>query len=373
MRVVVAFNQPPHPEGNAPGKTSVGLILGLRANGVEVVPVAARQHFSSHVVSPADLGVELVDVPPRVRSLRARVDMLRRPRGHLSRTAFGERVRELTAGADVLHAEETETAWANLDCVVPSVLHIHLVTLRDRSLGSPFHKRFYSTLEFALSERVAARRYLALAASSPLIADHLRAIAPRADVTFAPLSLDPSGYGRANLEQPIAGIIGTGGWEPTAAAMRRLVDDVWPLVRSTVPEASLKVAGRLTGRIGLRGTGVEVLGEVDSGAVFMEGLSVLLYPIARGSGMKVKVLEALACGVPVVTTPEGAEGIVPNDGVIIETDTRALADAAAELLRDVGARRQRGDAALATFRERYAPGVATRPLVDLYRRMSERK
>lgn len=88
--------------------------------------------------------------------------------------------------------------------------------------------------------------------------------------------------------------------------------------------------------------------------------------------MKVKVLEALACGVPVVTTPEGAEGIAPNDGVIVEVDDGALADAAAELLRDTAARKERGAAALRAFQTHYAPEIATRPLVDLYRRMLER-
>jgi glycosyltransferase involved in cell wall biosynthesis len=85
--------------------------------------------------------------------------------------------------------------------------------------------------------------------------------------------------------------------------------------------------------------------------------------------MKVKTLEAMASGVPVVTTPAGAEGIEPSDGVIVETEPDRLAAAASELLTDERARRERGAAARADFDRHYSPGPATAPLVELYRRM----
>jgi glycosyltransferase involved in cell wall biosynthesis len=116
--------------------------------------------------------------------------------------------------------------------------------------------------------------------------------------------------------------------------------------------------------------GVEVLGEVESAAEFLRGLSLLLYPLARGSGMKVKVLESIACGLPVVTTPLGAEGIAV-DGVTIRTDDRSLAAAAVELLSDPTARRQQGAAARAAFLAGYTPAVATEPLIGAYRKLAE--
>jgi glycosyltransferase involved in cell wall biosynthesis len=154
--------------------------------------------------------------------------------------------------------------------------------------------------------------------------------------------------------------------------MRRLVSAVWPVVRRQVPEARLRIAGRGTGALGLEGPGIEVLGEVPSAVEFLRGLSLLLYPIARGSGVKVKVLESVACGLPVVTTARGAEGVDGGDGIVVHEDVPSLARAAAAILEDEGERRDRGSAARAAFEQRYSPAPATEPLVDLYHRLAER-
>jgi glycosyltransferase involved in cell wall biosynthesis len=115
---------------------------------------------------------------------------------------------------------------------------------------------------------------------------------------------------------------------------------------------------------------VEAVGPVPSAGDFLRGLSLLLFPLERGSGMKVKVLEAIASGLPVVTTPAGAEGVDGGDGVVVETSTPRLAAAAARLLVDDAERRERGTAARAAFERRYTPRVATEPIAELYARMA---
>jgi glycosyltransferase involved in cell wall biosynthesis len=148
------------------------------------------------------------------------------------------------------------------------------------------------------------------------------------------------------------------------------VTTLWPRVRSRAAGSSLRLAGRGIDALGLESRdGIQIVGEVEEAAAFIADLSVLLYPVTRGSGMKVKVLEALACGVPVVTTPQGAEGVGPHDGVVVETSDERLAAAAAELLVDEGARRERGTAARRLFMERFSPRPATIPLVEAYDRM----
>ena len=371
MRALVVLTQPPLPEGGAPGKTAVGLLRGLREHGVDVRAIAARRGFSVAGEVPADLPVEVIDVEPP-GAWEARLGRVRRPLGELGRGPFAARVREAAGDADLLHLEETETVWAGDGISLPSLVHVHFLARSDRDAGPPWKRQFREVLDASRAERAAARRHRYLVASSPLVAEARRSAAPHAEIVLAPLSLDPALYSPAPLDgPPLAGLIGTARWGPTAQAMRTLVGDVWPRVAREAPEARLVLAGRGTAELGLvPPPGVELAGEVESARDLFGRLSLLLFPLARGSGMKVKTLEAMASGVPVVTTAAGAEGIEPSDGVIVRARREELAAAAVELLTDEGARRERGAAARSDFLRRYSPRPATEPLVELYRRMA---
>jgi glycosyltransferase involved in cell wall biosynthesis len=380
MKVLVVLPQPPLYEGGAPGRCSVGLLRGLRAHQMEVSAVAARRPLAAHesfLVNgqpPPDLPVELVDVPPQQRGWATRAEMLRRPNGYLSRGLFGERVQTLAQSADILHLEESHTGWCDLGSSLPALVHPHHLIRLDQRLPPPWRREFYGAAIFRASERLIALRHGYLVASSPVVAANLRSLAPRAEIVLAPLSLDPSHYSPALLDgPPVAGIIGTATWPPTRDAIHRLVSRVWPLVRRELPGARLRIAGRRTAELGLESmNGVEMIGEVESAPAFLRELSLLLFPAERGSGMKVKVLESIASGLPVVTTRFGAEGVDAGEGIVIERDDAELAAATVSLLRDEKERRQRGNAAREAFLRRYTPEVATAPLVDLYQRMAAR-
>lgn len=372
MRSVLVLGEPPLPEGGAGGRCAIALIRGLRLHGIEVTPVAARRAFSLPGHPPQDLGVKVVSVPAGSGRGRARLRRLRRPLDDLSSEVFLLQVREAARGADIVHLEEAETTWCDEGLSLPSLLHMHYRARLDSPLGWPWRRQFRQILEWALLERAATRRQPVLVANSSRVADGLRKALPRSTVEVVPLSLEPSYYAQAALDgPPVAGIIGTGSWPPTAASVRRLVDRVWPRVRSLVPESRLLVAGRGTTSLAATDpeSGIEVLGEVPSSVRFFGRLSVLAFPLHRGSGMKVKVLEAMACGVPVVTTALGAEGIASNPGVVVARTDEELARVTADILRDPMERQQRGREAREAFHRFYAPEPAVAPLADLYRRM----
>jgi glycosyltransferase involved in cell wall biosynthesis len=296
--------------------------------------------------------------------------MVMRPCGALSRGSFGSRVRELAASADLLHLDQIDAAWCNADLSLPAVVNIHYLVRQDRAIRGGSLPWFVVR---HLGELAAMRRHVFFAANSPLVAAEIRRMAPGASVVVSALSLDPSHYRRASLDgEPMVAFIGTASWPPTAAALTRLVKEVWPLVARQVPDARLRVAGRGTDRLGLAGPRVEILGTVPSAADFLREASLLLFPLERGSGMKVKVLEALASGIPVITTPMGAEGVDRDDGVVVVDDsdsTEALANAAVRLLNDAAERRERGASAHRLFSSRYTPQQAVEPLISLYERI----
>ncbi|HEU0130584.1 MAG TPA: glycosyltransferase [Mycobacteriales bacterium] len=354
MNVLVVLAEPPLAEGGAAGRCGRALIQGLVAHGLAVRAVAA----GTETVEVAGVTVEAVRTAPERPGWAGRAQRLRRPRGELARGGLGDRVRELARDADVVHLEEVDTAWCSAGLAMPSIVHLHYrVRLDPRGPLRPF-------VEYDLAERAAIRRHRWLAASSPVVAATLRR--PGKEVVEHRLALDPAAYAPATLAEPVAGLIGTLDWPPTRAALDRL-RTVWPVVRRAVPDATLRIAGR---GVAEPVPGAEHLGAVASAAAFVAGLGVLLYPVPRGSGAKVKVLEAMATGVPVVTTVCGAEGVPPNDGVLVCHDDAALAHAATELLRDPAARRERGAAARAAFLAHHAPEPATAPLAEAYRRMA---
>ena len=373
MKVLVVLGIPPLVEGQAQGRTSIGLVRGLQAHGLDVRVIAARRPEAPPGEPPGDLPVTVVDVPPRPVGWRSRVELVRHPFGALAEGPFAERVVEASRSVDVVHLEEVSTAPLARHLARPPLVHLHYLVRRDRSLPPPWRKEALYYTEVVRAEGRAARSTPFLAASSPIVRLTLQRMAPRANVTLAPLSLDPTDYEQSSYDgPPVAGLIGSAAWPPTRSAIERLLGAVWPLVVARVPEATLRIAGRGLTELGLEERrGVELLGEVDRSVAFLNGLSLLLYPVRRGSGMKVKVMEALACGLPVVTTPDGAEGIAPHDGIIVESEDERLAGAAAELLADPLAARQRGAAARRFFIERLAPEPATRPLLEVYGRMLE--
>jgi glycosyltransferase involved in cell wall biosynthesis len=128
-------------------------------------------------------------------------------------------------------------------------------------------------------------------------------------------------------------------WFPSYSAAVRFLTRLWPAIRKEIPNAHAIVAGwhaRQALKNFLPQQGVEVIENVPDMRPFFEQSSLLLYAPERGSGMKVKVLEACAYGVPVVTTSDGVEGIPAEDGVHagLSDDDAGLVDRTLRVLTD---------------------------------------
>lgn len=124
---------------------------------------------------------------------------------------------------------------------------------------------------------------------------------------------------------------------PNLDALEDLVAAIWPEIRRQTPDATLTVAGARPpdGVLALDGRdGISVVGEVDEVAPLYRTHRVLVVPLRAGSGTRLKILEALASGLPVVSTTIGAEGLDLGDPpeVIIADTPEEISAAVSRLL-----------------------------------------
>jgi glycosyltransferase involved in cell wall biosynthesis len=132
-------------------------------------------------------------------------------------------------------------------------------------------------------------------------------------------------------------------------AARALVRDVLPRVRARAPGARVLLVGREPPEEirGLESAEVTIMADVAQVRPWLERMAVYVAPMTVGTGLKNKVLEAMAAGRPVVATPLALQGIGPGPGVIEAPDLGAVADEAARLLVDPDERSRLGHEARA--------------------------
>jgi glycosyltransferase involved in cell wall biosynthesis len=135
------------------------------------------------------------------------------------------------------------------------------------------------------------------------------------------------------------GFIGSYLHPPNLRSALYLAWELLPRLRNLMPEAVLSLAGdgappeiRVLDEI----PGIDFVGRVPSEREFLSGLRCLVAPVFSGQGGRVKVLTALAHGLPVLTNRLGARGLgdAPAQALVVREEAAELATAAAELLRE---------------------------------------
>jgi glycosyltransferase involved in cell wall biosynthesis len=164
------------------------------------------------------------------------------------------------------------------------------------------------------------------------------------EVSDRPVAIVPNGVDVDALTAgPLPGtptvlFTGTFGYAPNAEALRWLLTEIWPAVTRRVPAAELLVVGRGVpdDLAALAGPGVTLAGWVPEMQPWFDRAQVVIVPMRSGGGTRLKVLDGLASGRPLVSTPMGAMGVDVQAGeqVLLADGADAFADAVARVLGD---------------------------------------
>ncbi len=162
-------------------------------------------------------------------------------------------------------------------------------------------------------------------------------------------------------------------FRPNVDAVQWFAGEVWPLVRAERPHARFYIVGRNPTRevLALGSTpGITVTGAVDDPRSWVAAATVYVVPMRIGGGVRLKVLQAMAMGCALVSTPVGVEGIAVQDGneVVITRSARSFAQATLSLLSDAQRRTALGHAARETAIARYAWQILLPTLDQVYPR-----
>lgn len=159
-------------------------------------------------------------------------------------------------------------------------------------------------------------------------------------------------------------------YAPNIEAARYLVNDIMPLVWEKRPEARLVLAGATpTSAVRrLAGPHVEVTGSVPDIRPYYAHSRLFIAPMRLGSGLQNKLLEAMAMGVPCVTTPIANEalGATPGTHILVGSSAQELASHILSLLADPAQAQSLSAAALDFVHQNYSWPAAVQPLEDIF-------
>jgi hypothetical protein len=342
VRIAVATYHLPHPEGTAAGRQLWAVGEAWRADGHDVL---------GWCWGPGDGSLEppawcAWEPRPARHDTVAHLRALVRPRWDPPGTAW-------QPPSDAALWADEWTSWPAVGRAAErAAVTVHYDARLDAAaLGGWSPAR--------VQDLRAQRRAVRGAHAVLALSDRVGAAVPGSVVVPATVPVPPDPL--PLVDEPVAVLLADWSWPANAAALRDLLAG-WDAVRAGVPGATLLVAGRGSADVGTL-PGVRVLGAVPRAVDALAQAAVLAFPCPPTSGPKMKVLDACAAGLPVVTTAAGVEGLRVPPGAVEVTARGRVADGLVALLRDPARRAAMAAAARSAVLTHHTPEVAARARV----------
>jgi len=162
------------------------------------------------------------------------------------------------------------------------------------------------------------------------------------DITVIPIAANPRDRKPVPRRPDAKNILSVGSmfYPPNVDGTLWFVEAVYPRIKLGLPDAHLCLVGNRPApdirRLAQKDPGIEVTGYVPDLQPYLERSAVLIAPLRFGSGMRVKILDALTWGMPIVSTSLGCQGIAATSGenILIADEADDFADKVVQVIRN---------------------------------------
>lgn len=397
MKVLQLCNKPPYPSVDGGTMAMDSITSGLLCEGceVKVLTVETDKHPVRRELIPAEYlkqtGLESVYVDLRVKPLPAIFAMLCGESYHVKRyvsEAFAAKLREILEkeSFDIVHVESIFLTpyvplirkYSDAKIILRAHNVEHLIWRQVAQSCTNSLKRWYLkhlSLTLRAYELEHLNDYDGVVCITKNDAEVFRQAGCRKPVVSIPFGIDPGEVPNVEVEPDSLFHIGAMDWLPNQESIRWMLEEVWPVVHREVPQAKLYLAGRKMPSQWMNATieGVSVIGEVPDAMYFIGSKKINVVPLLSGSGIRVKIIEAMSIGKTVITTTVGAQGIDYTDGenILIADTPEQFARQIKRCLDDDAFCSRVGEAAAQLVADQYDRKKLAEELIEFYHKRLE--
>ncbi len=400
MNLLIIAPSLPYPPASGGALRVYSLLRGLHAAGHRVTLLALDDSGLNPAETPLRelcARVEAFPIPQRTKSQRLKM-LLTTTQADLAHRLYSDelakRLREILGAEhfDLIQCEALEmacylpvakaaqtSAKLCLDTFNAEYQLQRVIAGIDAREPKRWPMALYSWIQAGRIESY-ERQMCALAdiviAVSPEDADLLRPFRADGKIHVLPSAISVDDYAAdfPLVDLGVHALIFTGkmDYRPNVDAALWLVNDILPLIRQRVPDVTVTLVGQQPSpRLDALRTvpGVTITGRVESVVPYLRGAAAYVAPLRMGSGTRLKLLEAMATGSPIVATTAAAAGLMPDAkaAMLIADGAQPFADAVIGLLTAPEKRDEMVNAGKIAVRAHYDWSATAPALLNIYK------
>lgn len=387
MRILHLTNKPVFPAIDGGCKAMQRTLECFQENGYTVkhVCISTEKHPFDHTAYPDYIvAPETVFISTKLNPFHASYHLLKGRSYHLSRfesSDLNEKLKQLLL-SDQFDVIFLESLYSTTSLAVIRKYSKAKVVVRTHNVEFVLWERIASASNNALKKWYIGKLSAQLKKEELTILGNVDAIATLSNedteifrslgintkMQLVPVAL-PEVTSKTDYSSSTFFHLGSMNWKPNREAVRELIEHILPEIQKEIPEAKLKIAGSFMSEFKqeYNSKNVEIIGFVDDAENFFREEGIFLCPIYSGSGVRIKILEAMNVGSPIITTKMGAEGLNSDNPVIIAEDQQDFVQRAIDLYRNEGKRRELGERSYQFIRTNYSIHAVAKKLNDFLR------